>query len=410
MVEWFRNCPNLTSVTGLQPITSYTKNISGLFEGCANLDLNNVENITDWDVSGVTNFKSCFANCIYTTGWEAIKDWDVSSAINMELMFSNSSLNDENFINISNWNLTNVQNLNRTFYKTKIKNIDLSCFNLSNVISMQDTFRDSTVVESITLPELPSVTNVNAICSGCTALRSFDFSKIKGAITTIRQAFENCKTLADISGFTQWNVSNAKEFYKAFYGCQKVSGELDFSNMNWDSCTTIGECFRGMNLITKVYLPVTNKNTDMNNTFNGCSSLTYINRLASDVEFCADGILMSTSIQEIGYLDLTHLVRTWAINKGTRKLTTLTFKPNSIPYLREDIALGISELWSRSQGTNTDLTKNSLLSLLNGLMDLTGTDTPTCSITLSSYYMAKLTDDEISIATNKGWTIIDGGN
>ena len=372
--------------------------------------MNGVEGISEWDVSGVTNFNSCFADCTYMTGWELIKNWDVSSAINIESMFSNSSLNDENFTNISNWNLTNVQNLNRTFWKTKIKNIDLSCFNLSSVINMEDTFRYSTIVESITLPELPSVTKVSGICSNCSSLQSFDFSKIKGAITTIKQAFEGCGKLADITGFTQWNVSNAKDFSKVFYACQKVSGKLDFSNMNWDSCTTIGECFKGMGLITKVYLPVTNNISNMNGAFQNCSSLTYINRLASDVEFCADGILMSTSIQEIGYLDLTHLVRTWAINRTTKKLTTLTFKPNSIPYLREDIALGISELWSRSHGTNTDLTKNSLLSLLNGLMDLTGTDTPTCSITLSSYYMAKLTDDEISIATNKGWTIIDGGN
>ncbi|MCI7208444.1 MAG: BspA family leucine-rich repeat surface protein [Clostridium sp.] len=408
IADWFSGCTNLKTITGLR-VTSYTKTLQGIFSNCPYLDLNGVEGISEWDVSGVTNFNNCFADCTYMTGWELIKNWDVSSAINIESMFSNSSLNDENFINISNWNLANVQNLHRTFYKTKIKNIDLSCFNLSNVNNMQETFRDSVVVESITLPELPSVTNVNAICSGCTALRSFDFLKIKGAITTIRQAFENCWKLADISGFAQWNVSNAKDFYKAFYACQKISGELDFSNMNWDSCTILGECFKGMGLITKVYLPVTNKVNNMNGTFQNCSNLTYINRLASEVNFNADTILMSTSIQEIGYLDLTHLVNTWAIIRGNKKLTTLAFKPNSIPYLRSDIT-GITELWVRSYGTNTDLTKNSLLSLLNGLMDLTGTDTPTCSITLSSYYMAKLTDDEISIATNKGWTIINGGN
>ena len=242
MGNWFRGCSNLTSVTGLMPVTSYTKQISGVFQGCENLDLNGIEGISEWDVSGVTDFSNCFADSTYMTGWEVIKNWDVSSAINMDSMFSNCSLNDENFINISNWNLANAQNLHRTFYKTKIKNIDLSCFNLSNVNNMQETFRDSVAVESITLPELPSITNVNAICSGCTALRSFDFLKIKGAITTIIQAFENCGKPADISGFAQWNVSKAKEFYNiksnhiasCCKGIRKSCGKLkDGTPLEW---------------------------------------------------------------------------------------------------------------------------------------------------------------------------------
>lgn len=54
--------------------------------------------------------------------------------------------------------------------------------------------------------------------------------------------------------------------------------------------------------------------------------------------------------------------------------------------------------------SNTKLDKESLLSVLNTLKDLTGTGT-TLTLTLGTTLLAKLTDAEKAIATQKGWTL-----
>lgn len=54
--------------------------------------------------------------------------------------------------------------------------------------------------------------------------------------------------------------------------------------------------------------------------------------------------------------------------------------------------------------SNTKLDKESLLSVLNTLKDLTGTGT-TLTLTLGATLQAKLTDTEKAIATQKGWTL-----
>ena len=56
---------------------------------------------------------------------------------------------------------------------------------------------------------------------------------------------------------------------------------------------------------------------------------------------------------------------------------------------------------------HTGLTNQTLVGLMNALYDYAGagdTDTHECEI--GSTNLAKLTDEQIAIATNKGWTVI----
>lgn len=59
--------------------------------------------------------------------------------------------------------------------------------------------------------------------------------------------------------------------------------------------------------------------------------------------------------------------------------------------------------YSFSLSASNKLTHESLLNVLNGLFDLTGSDQQT--LTLGSTNLAKLTDDEKAIATNKNWIL-----
>ena len=51
------------------------------------------------------------------------------------------------------------------------------------------------------------------------------------------------------------------------------------------------------------------------------------------------------------------------------------------------------------------LTKQSIINVLNNLYDIASKGCNTQSIVLGSTNIAKLTEDEIAIATNKGWTV-----
>lgn len=92
----------------------------------------------------------------------------------------------------------------------------------------------------------------------------------------------------------------------------------------------------------------------------------------------------------VGALDLTKCtVATSAF--AANSLENIEFVPNTI-----SVALGFQHC--------KNLTHKSLLSILNGLKDFSGTTT-TLTLTLHANSKAKLSEDEKQIATKKGWTI-----
>ena len=55
--------------------------------------------------------------------------------------------------------------------------------------------------------------------------------------------------------------------------------------------------------------------------------------------------------------------------------------------------------------TNKKLSVNSLLNMIEHLQDLNKVGKPTCTLTIGSTNLEKLTDEEKAIATQKGWTL-----
>ena len=73
--------------------------------------------------------------------------------------------------------------------------------------------------------------------------------------------------------------------------------------------------------------------------------------------------------------------------RGCVSLTTITGNPNF------KVSLDLASC--------TNLTHDSLMVVINGLQTVTTTQT----LTLGSANLAKLTDDEKKVATDKGWTL-----
>ena len=95
--------------------------------------------ISDWDVSNVTNMAYMFCMCKELESVGNISGWDVSNVTNMIGMFYESrSFNQD----ISSWDVSNVTSMSFMFYGCESFNQDISKWNVSNVIYNNKIFEN----------------------------------------------------------------------------------------------------------------------------------------------------------------------------------------------------------------------------------------------------------------------------
>ena len=174
----------------------------------------------------------------------------------------------------------------------------------------------------------------------------------------------NYETCADI---VKINTSNITNMYQMLYNCSYLTS-LDASNWDTSNVTTMNYMFNGCTRLTS--LDVSNWDTtnvtDMGYMFNGCKALTSLDLSSWDI----------SNVTNIGQMfnncsSLTHLQAPQNISTGT---------------------LDVS---------NAPLTHESLMSIINNLAVVSTKQ----SLKLGSINLAKLTDEEIAIGTNKNWSI-----
>ena len=103
----------------------------GLFE---NLDPHNID-ISEWDVSNVENMISMFWTCRNFNC--DLSNWDVSSCKDMANMFCGCiNFNSD----LSKWNVLKVEDMHNMFVGCTHFNSDLSKWNVSNVKDVDDMF------------------------------------------------------------------------------------------------------------------------------------------------------------------------------------------------------------------------------------------------------------------------------
>ena len=99
--------------------------------------------ISEWNVSNVTNMKFMFANCKYTGKNGDVSDWDVSNVTLMTGMFYNSKYNGD----ISNWDVSSVKDMILMFYNSSF-NGDISNWDVSNVKYKENMFVRSELADN----------------------------------------------------------------------------------------------------------------------------------------------------------------------------------------------------------------------------------------------------------------------
>lgn len=244
-------------------------------------------------------------------------------------------------------------------YAEKINSIEAGGgedFDWSQIRKTSNMFNGNTTITEAPFFDTSTVTDMTAMFSGCTNLEKvpeYDTSNV----TSMGNMFKNCKKLTSVPVFDTQKVTSLNSF---LYNCAALK---TFPALNTSSLTNIQYMFWVCTNLETIPLLDFGKVNSMTQAFNGISNL--IN--------CG------------GFKDL---------GKG--------FTQKSNNYSPYALILSYSK----------NLTHDSLMNIFNNLYDLNltydvanGGTLYTQQIELGSTNLAKLTADEIAIATNKGWTV-----
>ena len=164
----------------------------------------------------------------------------------------------------------------KMFYYCKLKSLDLSNFDTSNVTNMRSMFRDCYKIKVLDLSnfDTSNVTNMGSMFRHCESLKELDLSHFDTSNVTIMGAmFYHCYHLIklDLSNF---DTSNVTSMWAMFHHCYSLI-KLDLSNFDTSSVTTMGYMFCCCWSLIELDLSNfdTSSVTSMENMFEGCKSL-----------------------------------------------------------------------------------------------------------------------------------------
>ena len=232
--------------------------------------------------------------------------------------------------------------------KSDAKNVDLTMISPKNETSLNSLFYNNNKLVSVDISnwDVSKVTTLRELIYGCSALTTFDANKWNTSnVTTMESAFTNCNSLTTLN-ISEWDTSNVTNMWRMFWNCQSIN-ILDLSKWN------------------------TSNVTDAEYLFYNCRSLTTLNLSGWD---------MSKIKSMRGFFMIYY------------KLSEIRSDGAKLP----NINLNNINLY------NCPLTVDSIV----GLLDALPQSDKGYSFQIGSDNIAKLSDDQKAIATNKGWTLI----
>ena len=225
------------------------------------------------------------------------------------------------YCDLTKMNSLNVKYMQGLFKESGISSLDLSGFNTSIVVNMQEMF------------------------SGCRNLTTLDVSGFETSnVRDMSMMFLNCEKLTalDISKF---NTSNVDKMISMFNGCKNLT-TLDVSSFNTSNVTRMDQMFGECESLTTLNVSNfnTSKVTKMDGMFGGCKNLTILNVDNFDTSNVMEMAGMFHSCESLTSLDLsgfnTSNVKntSWMFN-GCENLTTLNVSSFNTSKVEEMISM-----------------------------------------------------------------------
>ena len=252
-----------------------------------------------------------------------------------------------------------------------------------------------------------SISNKGVECSADEALSTYasKIDSISGGGTGEKFVVPNGLKFGHSTAFdpTLFDTSQVTDMSYMLYHCSGLTGELDLSEWDTSNVTTMEYMFNNCSKLTSLDVSNwdTSKLTKTTNMFNYCSKLTSLDVSNWDTSNISDMGYMFNSCSALTSLDLS----TW--NLANVSIMDIMF--NNCTSLTN---LQLNDLGHKEECTILDLsycsalTKDSILYLFNNAFDRsTAGYTRAFTIKLNATTKALLTEDEIAIATNKGFTV-----
>lgn len=178
-----------------------------------------------------------------------------------------------------------------------------------------------------------------------------------------------------------------------------------------ENLTSMSNMFQSCYNLSSIPLLNTSKVTDMKNMFELCQHLTTISKLdTSNVTSMSYMFQNCYNLTTIPQLDTSNVEYMGYMFFYCKNLTTIPQLDVSKVTNMKDIFYNCNKLEQIHMtgmkvnfniSASTLFTRDALLEILNNLATVTTTRT----LTMGSTNLAKLTDEDKSIATNKGWTL-----
>lgn len=291
-------------------------------------------------------------------------------------------------------------------YVTRVLRVAKKCVNTSRSTGI----RTETPIENMEkyFENLTNVTYINAT------------NLITSTTKKVVNMFKNCQKLVTIDGMNTWDCSNIVNVSGMFYLCKSLT-QLDLNMFNYsiidDFINFLNACSSLTNLDFSNFKINTIRSCDGIFYGLGMSELTldnsgvdkYVN-LYRSMNFLPNATSVTlknfklSSLKQQFYAGCTKLTSVSYINctmSDTCDVNEYTF--NNLPIVNFDFTgteITVDLLLNR----NSAISHESLVNIITNLKDYSSGDTHT--LTIGSTNLAKLTTDEITIATNKNWTVV----
>ena len=253
-------------------------------------------------------------------------------------------------------------------------------------------------IKKIPLIDTSAVTNMNSMFSGCkslTTIPQLDTSNV----TNMRYMFYDCNSLTTIPLIDTSAVTNMNSM---FYNCKNL---ISIPQLNTSNITDMDDMFYNCSYLTTIPQLDTSNVTSMIYMFSSCKSLTTIPQLnTSKVTNMSNMFYDCKSLTTIPQLDLSKVISVSQMFYSCSALTTLGgFQNLGMAY--DTSKRANYSYYTLNLSVCTKLTHDSLMNVINNLYDIKTKGCNPQSLVLGSTNLAKLTAEEIAIATDKGWNV-----
>ena len=167
-----------------------------------------------------------------------ISSWDVSNVNYMNFMFEGASSFNQD---LSNWDVSNVIDMNGMFSNATSFNQDIGSWDVSSVINMAHMFRYATSFnQDIGRWDVSSVTSMGLMFYGASSFNQDIGSWDVSNVTNMYGMFESATSFNKYIG--NWDVSNVTYMVFMFYGASSFN--QDIGDWNVLSVTNMSQMFR----------------------------------------------------------------------------------------------------------------------------------------------------------------------